>query len=257
MPVLDSPPPTFEVDRTLLMDRNNWAFLEKKTRHSAAEKRSGWNVGLAIGISLLVCVPLTLFFLRTARIADKLVRTGRRASGVVVSVKSSNDEESEFCSIQYQFPAALSDYQNEIDASNQLCKTLTVGKAVDVWYDPADPSISTISAAIKAPKDPLWLVLVCGVAGILISSWAVANLRREKGLAAHGALIAGAITGFGLGDELQIRYTFRSPYGSDVEGTANGKRSASSACDVESSAFRQKYQTVAVIYLSEDVYDLL
>lgn len=251
-------PPTLKVERILFLDKSNWEFLDGKSCRTAGEREARRNLWVVIVVSLIFCVPLTLLSLGSAKLASKLGRTGRKTTGVVLNQDVSTGPEDTLCSVRYKFFTASSVYyENEIEVSNEICGQLAVGRSVEVWYDPRNPSVSTLAAAAKTPKYPVWLDVICGIAAVSATAWAVSNLRREKALASRGVILGGKVVDTTYGDELEIRYAFRAPDGRDIEAVARGRRNASNVPDPEPALIGRRYDHVAVLYLSETMFGLL
>jgi hypothetical protein len=250
--------PALNVERILFLHRSNWEFLEGKSRRTAWEREAQRNLWVAIVVSLVFCVPLTMLSMGSAKVVSRLGRTGLRTTGTVLEKNQSSGPEDHECSVRYKFFTTSSVYyENEMEVSNQICGQLSVGRSVEVWYDPRNPSVSTLAAEAKAPKYPLWMDLICGVAAVSATSWAFSKLLRERALASRGVILGGKIVDTVYADELEIRYTFRAPDGRTVKAVARGPRNSSNVHDPEISLTERRYDSVAVLYLSEEVFGLL
>jgi hypothetical protein len=251
-------PPTLKLERILFLDKKNWEFLDGSSPRTAAEREARWDFWVFFVISLIFCVPLTLLSLGSATLAGRLGKMVKRTTGVVLQQNVATGPEDTVCSVRYKFYTASSVYyEKEMEVSNEICGQLAEGRNVEVWYDPRDPSVSTLAVAAKTPKYSLWLELVCVLAGVSVTSWAVSKLRREKALASQGVILEGKVIDTTYGDELEIRYTFRAPDGSAVEAVARGRRNASNVPDPEPPLIGRRYDSVAVLYLSETTFGIL
>jgi hypothetical protein len=261
-----------KTDDAFLLHAANRAFLDGKKRLPVGMARPGtWFVGglaLLLTLSGLVLVGRGLWEYRKE---ERLRIHGVKTRATVVKIDATNDpdasSDSDTESVTYRYsagpPDGRRDYEVTSGVGGEHSGGLHVGWAVDIRYDPADPSVSLLESRFEECQrgDVAILIEVCAAATLVgliwLLIWYVRGLRPLWRLIRQGRKVRGEVVDCGgrqRGDDYQVTLTYRftHPDGTVIEGRAEAVRD-----DLADAVLPGAGTPVVVYYVDANTYAVL
>jgi hypothetical protein len=128
--------------------------------------------------------------------------------------------------VSYRFTAGGREMTGQAAAPNGIWKKLAEGQSLPVRYVSDRPRLNHPSAW-EAHIVPVWLGLAVPLMLLVPASVMVFQVRKQWDLLSEGRPAPGTITGLRRTDKgTFVRYQFRVPDGSVIQGWSNGGRHA-------------------------------
>jgi hypothetical protein len=194
----------------------------------------------------------------------QLLSRGQKSFALVVNKRVDADSNSRYVSYRFQTMAAKSTTV-EKKASEAEFNDSMPGDVVPIVYDPRDSSHCLAGYEIvSVGKDRIILVGWLLFSATLIFCM-ILYLRWQRHLRSSGIVLEGILTSVKTSkddvespSEADVLYTFRTPSSETIEANAKGQASRSNVSQFSLSELnRERGVTVAVLYLSNDNYELL
>jgi hypothetical protein len=249
--------------RMLLLDRKNQAFAAGLSTKTAEQPRTLGRIIALLLLSLTFGLLMTELHQADIRLDRHLRRKGHRAQALVLEKRTtSSGQGRDACYITYEFQelpvraaTIRTKFKKEVMVSDAVYDATLKGQLVAVLYDPSDPSISTMEAAMRSPVYPTWVVWLWWIGSAAALVWLLWSLWVAHQLASKGILIKGTIMAITQDDCVEVKYFFLSPLGKRIEGVVQKPASATNFFQV--SPVPAENDAILVLYLAEDAFVVL
>jgi hypothetical protein len=274
-------------EKPFLLDPRNQGVMEGTQRyHPIRYLEEPGFIFVVIPVFLVISVVITAFFIIPWGFSLwsqwwQLEHDGVEGTATVLSRQAPTDDESAYI-VSYSFEHTPADgdprrYADEDKVDSATYSRLEPGVTAPVWYVPDNPAISVL----EPPRRPS--ILWTGVIGVLLLLWyggflsllgeGIAHFRAAQRLAQHGQIITGTVTTHKIDQDdgnayvtIQLNYRFCSPAtGQELTGGKSINRyirhvwplSKTYVKDLEELPVPPEGGTVAIIYLNDELYDVL
>jgi hypothetical protein len=155
----------------------------------------------------ILCLALVVGLLITAehgadaKLAQRLKKSGRSTQATITRKRASSGEEGRYY-LTYQFQARqawapnapFASFWREVEVPEPFFDKVTEGQPIVVRYDPGDPSVSTLEALIRRPRNPTWMVWVWwGGMGVAVSMLLWSCIVQFQQSRASGSQLSGSL----------------------------------------------------------------
>lgn len=159
-----------------------------------------WTIGVSL-LALVFGVAITIEHGADAKLAQRLKTSGRSTQATITKKQASAEDGRGVCYLTYQFRARqasapnapFATFSREVEVPDGFFDRVTAGQTIAVRYDPDEPSVSTVEALIRHPRNPTWLVWVWGVGmGVAVAMLLWSCVVQFQQFRARGSRLSGS-----------------------------------------------------------------
>jgi hypothetical protein len=246
-------------EAVFLLHKKNQAYLDGQERYPAILIGPSWGfllMGLvvAIGVGFLIWAYVGAQDYRTLRDDGQIIE------GNVVDRRFTSGRGGSYY-LTYTFVVQGVTYSREQLAGEGLYNQYASGGAIDILYDPGDPTLSKIEGTNNAPYTLVVIGLFWVLGGILAGAWVYYDTERNRLLAREGRLVYGEISKISGRRLLNRRESYQVTVHYELISPETGqqirKKASDMRNDLSGQSLPQPGTPVAIMYRSDKHYKVL